>query len=128
MPNTIVSELALKDGSFVDLKDKGKEIIIKTKRGNKLSEMLNEIHGNRGKQAIRAIMSYQWQVPAMYSMPGHSSRARRMSPSSELLELRELWRGRSPPAFSAHTRRILLPASSRTCAMGADRQKPLMSR
>jgi antitoxin MazE len=44
IPNTIVRELALKDGSFVDIKDKGKEIIIKPKRKNKLSEMLNEIN------------------------------------------------------------------------------------
>jgi antitoxin MazE len=44
IPNTIVRELALKDGSFVDIKEKGTEIIIKLKRKNKLSEMLNEIN------------------------------------------------------------------------------------
>jgi antitoxin MazE len=44
IPNAIVRELALKDGSLVDIKDKGREIIIKPKRKNKLPEMLNEIN------------------------------------------------------------------------------------
>jgi antitoxin MazE len=44
IPNAIVKELALKDGSFVDIKDKGREIIIKLKRKNKLSEMLDKIN------------------------------------------------------------------------------------
>jgi antitoxin MazE len=44
IPNTIVRELSLEDGSFVDIKDNGKEIIIKLKRKNKLSEMLDNIN------------------------------------------------------------------------------------
>ncbi|MFP3090962.1 AbrB/MazE/SpoVT family DNA-binding domain-containing protein [Treponema sp. TIM-1] len=44
IPNTIVRELSLQDGSFVDIKDRGKEIIIKLKEKNKLSEMLNNIN------------------------------------------------------------------------------------
>ncbi|MDR1388923.1 MAG: AbrB/MazE/SpoVT family DNA-binding domain-containing protein [Treponema sp.] len=44
IPNLIVRELSLKDGSFVDIKDKGNEIIIKPKERNKLSEMLNKIN------------------------------------------------------------------------------------
>jgi antitoxin MazE len=49
IPNLIVRELSLEDGSFVDIKDKGNEIIIKPKK-NKLTEMLNlvnekNIHG-----------------------------------------------------------------------------------
>jgi antitoxin MazE len=42
IPNLIVRELSLKDGSFVEIKDDGNEIIIKPK--NKLSEMLNQIN------------------------------------------------------------------------------------
>jgi antitoxin component of MazEF toxin-antitoxin module len=34
----------LKDGSFVDIKDAGNEIIIKPKEKNKLSEMLKAIN------------------------------------------------------------------------------------
>jgi antitoxin MazE len=44
IPNLIVKELSLKDGSFVDIKDKGNEIIIKPKEKNELSEMLNKIN------------------------------------------------------------------------------------
>ena len=44
IPNLIVRELSLKDGSFVDINDKGNEIIIKPIQKNKLSEMLNLIN------------------------------------------------------------------------------------
>ena len=44
IPNLIVRELALKDGSFVDINDKGKTIIIKPIQKNKLSEMLSKIN------------------------------------------------------------------------------------
>jgi antitoxin MazE len=44
IPHTIVKELSLEDGSFVDIKDKGKEIIIKPKEKNKLLEILNKIN------------------------------------------------------------------------------------
>jgi antitoxin MazE len=44
IPNLIVRELSLKDGSCVDIKDKGNEIIIKPKERNKLPQMLNKIN------------------------------------------------------------------------------------
>ncbi|GHV12561.1 multidrug transporter MatE [Spirochaetia bacterium] len=44
IPNLIVRELSLKDGSFVDIKDEGNEIIIKPKGNNELSAMLNLIN------------------------------------------------------------------------------------
>ena len=44
IPNLIVRELALKDGSLVNINDRGKEIIIKPVHKNKLSEMLNDIN------------------------------------------------------------------------------------
>jgi antitoxin MazE len=44
IPNTIARELSLKDGSFVDIKDKGKEIIIRPKSKDKLLEILNKIN------------------------------------------------------------------------------------
>jgi antitoxin MazE len=44
IPNAIARELSLKDGSFVEIKDKGQEIIISLKEKNKLSEMLNKIN------------------------------------------------------------------------------------
>ena len=44
IPNLIVRELSLKDGSFVDINDNGEEIVIKPLRKNNLSEMLNLIN------------------------------------------------------------------------------------
>ena len=44
IPNAIARELALKDGSFVDINDKDKEIIIKPIKKNKLSEMLSKVN------------------------------------------------------------------------------------
>jgi antitoxin MazE len=44
IPNTIARELSLKDGSCVEIKDKGQEIIISLKEKNKLSEILNKIN------------------------------------------------------------------------------------
>jgi antitoxin MazE len=44
IPNLIVRELSLKDGSFVDIKDKKGEIIIKPKEKNKLPEILSKIN------------------------------------------------------------------------------------
>jgi antitoxin MazE len=44
IPNLIVRELSLEEGSFVDIKDKGDEIIIKPKTNNQLSEMLRLIN------------------------------------------------------------------------------------
>jgi len=44
IPNLIVRELSLKDGSFVDINDKGKVITIKPIEKLKLSEMLDNIN------------------------------------------------------------------------------------
>jgi len=44
IPNLIVREFSLKDGSYVDINDRGKEIIIKPIQKNKLSEMLSSIN------------------------------------------------------------------------------------
>jgi len=44
IPNLIARKLTLKDGSFVDINDKGKAIIIKPVQKNKLSEMLSNIN------------------------------------------------------------------------------------
>ena len=44
IPNLIVRELSLQDGSFVDISDRGKEIIIKPIQKNKLSEILSKIN------------------------------------------------------------------------------------
>jgi antitoxin MazE len=46
IPNLIVRELSLKDGSLVDINDRGKEIIIRPIQKNKLSEMLSNINEN----------------------------------------------------------------------------------
>jgi antitoxin MazE len=43
IPNHIVREFSLKDGSFVDINDVGKEIIIKKNQKSKLSELLSKI-------------------------------------------------------------------------------------
>jgi len=44
IPNLIVRELSLKDGSCVDINDRGKEIVITPIQKNKLSEMLSSIN------------------------------------------------------------------------------------
>jgi len=44
IPNFIVRELSLKDGTLVDINDKGNEIIIKPVKKNKLSNMLHSIN------------------------------------------------------------------------------------
>jgi antitoxin MazE len=44
IPNLIVRELSLKDGTLVDINDRGNEIIIKPVQRNKLSEMLSNIN------------------------------------------------------------------------------------
>jgi antitoxin MazE len=42
IPNLIVKDLSLKDGSLVEIRDEGNKIVIRPK--NKLSEMLNLIN------------------------------------------------------------------------------------
>jgi antitoxin MazE len=44
IPNHIARELSLKDGSFVDINDLGKEIIIKPIQKSKLSELLSKVN------------------------------------------------------------------------------------
>ena len=44
IPNLIVRELSLRDGSFVDIKDIGNEIIIKPKGKTQLADMLSGIN------------------------------------------------------------------------------------
>jgi len=44
IPSFIARELSLKDGSFVDISEKGKEIIIMPIKKNSLSEMLDKIN------------------------------------------------------------------------------------
>jgi antitoxin MazE len=44
IPNLIVREFSLKDGSFVEIKDIGNEIIIKPKKKSKLLEMVDAIN------------------------------------------------------------------------------------
>ena len=44
IPSLIVRELSLKDGSCVEINDRGNEIIIKPIRKNSLSEMLDNIN------------------------------------------------------------------------------------
>ena len=44
IPNLIARELLLKDGSCVEINGRGKEIVIKPIKKNKLSEMVNKIN------------------------------------------------------------------------------------
>jgi antitoxin MazE len=44
IPNLIARELSLKDGSCVNINDKGKKIIITPIQKNRLSEMVSEIN------------------------------------------------------------------------------------
>jgi antitoxin MazE len=53
IPNLIVRELSLKDGSYVDINDNGNEIIIKPLRKKKLSEMLNLINEQNIHEEIK---------------------------------------------------------------------------
>jgi len=53
IPNLLVRELSLKNGSLVDINDRGKEIIIKPVQKNKLSEMLSNINENNIHKEIK---------------------------------------------------------------------------
>ena len=44
IPNVIARELSLKDGSYVDINDNGKAIIVEPIQKNKLSEMVSKIN------------------------------------------------------------------------------------
>ena len=54
IPNLIVREFSLKDGSFVDINDNGDEIVIKPLRKNNLSEMLNLINEQNIHEEIKS--------------------------------------------------------------------------
>lgn len=44
IPSLMARELSLKDGSYVDINDIGKEIVIKPIKKNRLTEMVNQIN------------------------------------------------------------------------------------
>ena len=52
IPNLIARELSLKDGSYVNIKDRGHEIIIKPIQKTKLSEMLSQINAQNVHEEI----------------------------------------------------------------------------
>jgi len=54
IPNLIVRELSLKDGSFVDITDNGDEIVIRPLRKHNLSEMLNLINEQNIHEEIKS--------------------------------------------------------------------------
>ena len=53
IPNQIARELSLKDGSFVTINDRGREIVIKPVQKNKLSEMLSQINTQNIDEEIK---------------------------------------------------------------------------
>jgi antitoxin MazE len=52
IPNLIIREFSLRDGSLVEIKDVGSEIIIKPKKKNQLSEMLDAINEQNIHEAV----------------------------------------------------------------------------
>jgi len=55
IPNVIAREYSLKDGSFVNISNIGREIIIKPIKKNKLSEMLEQINEQNIHEEIKTI-------------------------------------------------------------------------
>ena len=53
IPNQIAREMSLKDGSFVTINDRGREIVIKPIQKNKLSEMLSQINAENIHEEIK---------------------------------------------------------------------------
>jgi antitoxin MazE len=53
IPSLIVREFSLKDGSLVNINDRGQEIIIKPVFKNKLSEMLSQINEQNIHEEIK---------------------------------------------------------------------------
>jgi antitoxin MazE len=53
IPNLIVREFSLKDGSLVNINDRGQEIIIKPVYKNKLSEMLSLINDQNIHEEVK---------------------------------------------------------------------------
>ena len=52
IPNLIVREFSLKNGSVVNISDNGNEIVIKPVRKNRLSEMLDKINDQNLHQEV----------------------------------------------------------------------------
>jgi antitoxin MazE len=52
IPNLIVREFSLKNGSVVNINDNGNEIVIKPVKKNRLSEMLEKINDQNIHQEI----------------------------------------------------------------------------
>ena len=52
IPNLIVRELSLKNGSVVDINDNGNEIIIKPIKRSRLSEMLERVNDGNIHEVI----------------------------------------------------------------------------
>ena len=52
IPNLIVKEFSLKNGSVVNINDNGNEILIKPIRKNRLSDMLDKINDQNLHQEI----------------------------------------------------------------------------
>jgi antitoxin MazE len=44
LPNLVARQLSLKDGSYINIEDKGKKILITPIKKNSLSEMLSKIN------------------------------------------------------------------------------------
>jgi antitoxin MazE len=55
IPNLIVREFSLKDGSFVDINDTGDEIVIKPIQKNTLMAMLDKINEKNLHEAIETV-------------------------------------------------------------------------
>jgi len=58
IPNLIVREFSLKNGSVVNINNNGNEIVIKPIRKNRLSEMLEKIDGQNLHEEV------DWGKPA----------------------------------------------------------------
>jgi len=52
IPNLIVREFSLKNGSVVNINDNGNEIVIKPIKKSRLSEMLDKINGQNLHQEL----------------------------------------------------------------------------
>jgi antitoxin MazE len=52
IPNFIVQEFSLKNGSVVNINDNGNEIVIKPAKKNRLSEMLDKVNSQNLHQEI----------------------------------------------------------------------------
>ena len=53
IPNQMARELSLKDGSFVNINDTGREIVIKPIQKNTLSQMLSQINAQNIHEEIK---------------------------------------------------------------------------